>query len=264
PSEHLRREPTGEMGAPRIDREIPLLRFAYEGRGGTIATVPALRGPVEIDGLPAGPAEPGPYQLCGSHLVLACDLETSGVAAHFDRELPRRAPLLLHLLDFVAELTFDRGEVSVLVEEARPHPDAHQIRVPGAEAEPASHLEKRVIGVARAEEVGDHQPFERESAREGASADGDDGLGFSGDVDESVVGPSVVDLHDDVRKDLRGDRPELIPFRNRLAASERCGVVDLFVEDRLESELLVVDVEGELGDEARDDFLRELVDLHEL
>src|SRR5699024_7515291 len=116
------------------------------------------------------------------------------------------------LFDFVTELTLDRGEVRVLIEETRPHPDSHQIRVSGAEAEPAPHLEKRVIGVARAEEVGDHQPFEGESAREGASADGDDRLGFSGNVDETVVGPSVVDLHDDVREDLRGDRPELAPL----------------------------------------------------
>src|SRR5699024_12021616 len=43
PPEHLRREPTGAIGAPRIDGEIPLLRPAYEGRGRTIATAPALR-----------------------------------------------------------------------------------------------------------------------------------------------------------------------------------------------------------------------------
>jgi len=152
---------------------------------------------------------------------------------------------LLVAADLLAELLLVGGEVAKVVGEFRGRVQAGQVRVVLAVAEPAPHLQQRVVGVGPPDVVRDEQPLQGQTAGEFVAADEHGAQVRVAFVVQLVLAAVVQDEHGkSAAKDLadgvldvleaqqaggvyrRGDRYELgVPALSQLRAGGALGQV---------------------------------------
>ena len=97
------------------------------------------------------------------------------MAAHGQPELFGRGLRQFHSLELGLQVVHRLVDMGIPTHAISRDPDAAQILIVGAIAEPAAHLHQRVIHDRVAQEVADCQPLQRQAARQGETANRDDG-----------------------------------------------------------------------------------------